>query len=138
MKRLKRVYHPYDQWEEIRFNMWGECFGEEEKKWIERAIHFTGDHILYGEWMNRALSDWPVSSENALTDRYINKKAWVGHAAAAYALFIPEHITRKAWGLLTNEQQYLANKQAERAIRAWQDMYIKSKKLCEGVEGALL
>ena len=118
--------------------MWGDPFGEEEKKWIARAVHFTSNHKLYGKWMNKVIIDWPVSCENALTDRHINKKAWIGHAAAAYALFIPENITRKAWRELTDEQKYLANKQAERAIQSWQNMYIESKKLCENMEGSLL
>lgn len=138
MKKLTRVYHPYNEWEEIRFNMWGECFNETEKQWLERIIAFTGDHILYGFYMNKVIKDWPISCENALTDPFINKKAWVGHAATAYATFAPEHITRKAWRYLSDEQKYLANKQAERAIQSWENMYIESKKLHTNMGGSLL
>lgn len=118
--------------------MWGEIFSGTEKEWLEIATNFTSNHELYGSWMDIIINEWPVSCENALTDRYINKKAWIGHAAAARALFIPEHITRKAWKNLTDEQKYLANKRAERAIRAWENMYIESKKLCEDMGGTLL
>lgn len=138
MKRLTRVYHPYKKWEEVRWNMWGETFGDCDKWWLELATTFTSNHEVYGSYMFKVIKQWPVSCENALTDRYINQKAWIGHAAAALALFIPEHITRKAWKNLKDEQKYLANKQAERAIRAWQDMYIESKKLCKDMEGTLL
>jgi len=136
MKKLSRVYHPYNNWEEINFNMWGDV--KDEKSWLQKAIDFTGDHELYGRHMFRVIKEWPVSCENALTDSFINKKAWVGHAAAALAINCPEHITRKAWGFLTDEQKFLANKQAERAIRTWQNSYIESKKLYSGVGGSLL
>jgi len=136
MKKLKRVYHPHNEWEEIKHNMWGSV--SNEKAWLEKAVLFTGDHELYGGFMFDVIKKWPVSCENALTDQYINKKAWIGHAAAALAMNCPEYITRKAWRDLTDEQKFLANKQAERAIRAWEDDYITRKKLRESMGGALL
>ena len=134
--KLKRVYHPHNEWEEIKYNMWGSI--SDEKAWLEKAVSFTGDHELYGSFMFDVIKQWPVSCENALTDQYINKKAWVGHAAAALALRLPEYITRKAWRDLTDEQKFLANKQAERAIRTWENDYITRKKLRESMGGSLL
>ena len=136
MRKFKRVWHPYTTWEEVQFNMWGTV--DDRASWIKRAIDFTGDHILYGSYMMRVISEWPISCENALTDYYMNRKAWIGHAAAALAMNCPEDITRQAWKELTNEQQYLANKEASRAIRTWENMYIESKQLRESMGGALL
>jgi hypothetical protein len=129
--KFERVYRDCRTWEEIPHNMWGEA--TDPKEALERAIAFTGDHRLYGEHMLRVTKEWPVSCENALTDYALNRKAWIGHAAVALALNIPEDITRKAWGMLTDEQRVLANREAERAIREWEDAYAKSKGLCEGV-----
>ena len=136
MLKLKRVYHPYNEWEEVNFNMWGNVCNFNH--WLERAIEFTGNNILYGSYMIKVINDWPISCENALTDQYINKKAWIGHAASALAMNCPEHVTRKAWGYLTDEQKFLANKQAERAIRTWEDNYIESKKLRESMGRSFL
>ncbi len=134
--RLTRVYHPVSKWEEIRFNMWGDV--PDNKAALASAVEFTGNHKLYGSFMRRVANEWPVSCENALTDPYMNKKAWIGHAAVALALQIPEDITRKAWGLLRHEQRILANKEAARAIRQWEDDYIKSRGLCRSMEAPLL
>ena len=82
MKRLKRVYHPHNKWEEIKFNMWGDV--SDVKAWLKKVVAFTGDHELYGSYMTRVVNEWEFSCENALTDQYINKKAWIGHAAAAW------------------------------------------------------
>ena len=122
---LKRVYHPYWDWEEIDHNMWGDV--SDRKLYLKRAIKFTGDHKKYGRFMRRVIAEWPVSCENALTDSNLNKRAWVGHAACALAIGCPEDITRQAWGELTDEQRTLANAEADRAIQEWEYTYRKNK-----------
>ena len=134
--KFKRVWKDCRDWEEIAANMWGEA--SDPKASLEQAIAFTSDHKKYGYWMNRVIAEWPISCENALTDNSLNQKAWVGHAAVAMALNIPEDITRKAWGFLTDEQRLLANKEAERAIQKWKDAYAASQNLHPNMGGALL
>jgi len=134
--KFDRVYHSYWDWEENNFNMWGAV--ENKKKWIKKAIAFTGDHLKYGRFMMRVINEWPISCENALTDYNINRKAWIGHAAVALAIQCPESIVREAWGHLTDEQRFLANKQAERAIQAWEKHYGESKGLCFNMENEVL
>ena len=119
--KLKRIWLPIDTWEEIGFNMWGEVANR--RLFLQRAVIFTGNHRLYGRYMQLVTVVWPNSCINALTDYNLNRKAWIGHAACALALRCPEDITRQAWGLLTNEQRILANRQADRAIQSWEMRY---------------
>lgn len=133
---LKRVYHPCHAWEEIRHGMWSDV--ENRSEMLAKAIEFTGNHALYGSYMMRVISEWPISCENALTDSSLNQKAWVGHAACALAIGCPEDITRQAWGMLTDEQRFLANKEADRAIRQWRYNYAKNREVREHVGEALL
>lgn len=130
-KQIKQVWHVVSRWEEVAYNMWGESTDKNHD--LNVAIGFTADHELYGAYMRRVCAEWPISCENALTDPYINQKAWIGHAAAALAHNIPEDITRLAWAYLTDEQKHLANKEAERAIEAWKERYIESKGIHRGV-----
>ena len=116
--------------------MWGDVADRAEATRL--AIEFTGDAGLYGRYMMRVVNEWPVSCENALTDYSINRRAWIGHAAVALALQIPEDITRLAWGKLNGEQQLLANKEASKAISSWEHNYIKSRKLHSNLAEALL
>lgn len=136
MRRFKRAWHPYESWEEIKFNMWGKV--DDRRSFINKAIAFTANHEEYGRFMRRVINEWPISCENALTDYYMNRKAWVGHAACALAMQCPEDITRQAWKALTYEQQYLANQEASRAISSWENMYIESSELRESMGGSLL
>lgn len=102
---------------------------KDKMKQLEDAIRFTSNHALYGQYMMRVVLEWKYSCENALTDNYLSHKAWVGHAAAAMAIGVPESVTREAWGHLTHEQQLLANKEAERAIQTWKYNRIKDREL---------
>lgn len=104
--------------------MWGAV--SDRAQAIKTAIEFTGDHKRYGGFMFRVVKEWPTSCENALTDYFLNRRAWLGHAAVALALKIPEDITRAAWASLSNEQQLLANEEAKRAISSWETDYAKS------------
>jgi Fe-S cluster biosynthesis and repair protein YggX len=127
MKKLKRVYHHIDLWEEVKHNMWGEV--DDVKSALQQAINFTSDYKLYGYYMMKVVKEWKYSCENALTDDLLNKKAWLGHCAVALALRIPEDITRKAWRFLTDEQRLLANEEAERAITFWKRNYLEDKEI---------
>ncbi len=55
--------------------MWGRVSNRSE--FIKKAIEFTGNYKLYGSFMDRVVNEWPVSCENALTDYYMNRKAWI-------------------------------------------------------------
>lgn len=121
--KLKRIYHHYTQWEEYKRGMWNTIKDEEQKKkLLKDAIAFTGDHKLYGEYMIKVVKEWKISCEHNLTDTSLNRQAWIGHAACCLALNgCPEDITREAWWNLTTEQQDLANKEADKAIKLWEE-----------------
>lgn len=112
------IWHPYTSWEEMKSNMWGSV--KDRKDWLQKAIDFTGDHLLYGSWMVKVVNEWPLSCEQNLSKIDTNRKAWIGHAAVALAIQCPEDIVRQAWGFLSNEQQDLANNQAKQAIELWE------------------
>lgn len=123
--KIKRIYHHYKKWEEHKYKMWKTFNGKKKQKYLKKAIEFTGNTKLYGEWMLKVIKDWPYSCEHNLSDPSINRQAWIGHAACCYAIGCPEDITRLAWHYLTEQQQAKANKKADFAIDLWESKYIK-------------
>ena len=115
---IKRIYHPYWKWEEVKFNMWGRV--DDKQEFLEKAIEFTGNYKLYGKYMMKVVKDWKYSCEHNLSDKSQNRQAWIGHAAAALALQCPEDIVRQAWWHLTDKQREMANKEADKAINYWE------------------
>lgn len=107
--------------------MWRKVAPNEEALFLEKAILFTGNADLYGEYMVRAINEWPNGCEHNLSCTGMNRQAWIGHAAACIAINSPEYITRLAWWQLTQEQQDLANAKADTAIQIWENNYAKDK-----------
>lgn len=122
---IERIYHPYWDWEEIEFNMWGNV--ENKQEYLDWAIGFTGDAELYGAAMIEVVNEWTKSCQHNLSNRTQNRRAWIGHAACAKVKGCPEHIVREAWGHLTEDQQIEANKKADEAIELWEMRNAKNR-----------
>ena len=123
MKEITRVYHHYLKWEDYQNGMWGSKYGNERNLLLRKAIKFTGNAKLYGEYMMRVIKEWPITCEHNLSNRSINRQAFIGHCACCLAIGCPEDITRLAWHYLTQEQQDEANAMADEAILTWEQNY---------------
>ena len=117
---MKRVYHPYNLWEEFHAGMWRDVNQIDDEIYYQEAIKFTGNHELYGSWMLKVTEQWKYSCEHNLSCTSMNRQAWIGHAACCLAIKCPEQITRRAWHCLTKDQQDKANKKADEAIAKWE------------------
>lgn len=130
---MKRIYKPYWEWEDYINGMWRKLPTEDEEKHLIEAIMFTGDHKKYGAAMRRVIKEWPNTMLNSLTNKSINRKAFLGHCACQIEINCPEYIVRQAWKLLTNEQRYLANEEARKTIQSW-ELKMENKQLYRALE----
>ena len=105
--------------------MWNKVDKKTESIMLETAIKFTGNHILYGKSMRNVVFKWFNTMENNLTNKSINRRAFLGHCAVFYKHQIPEYIVRKAWKELNNEQRRLADLEAEKTIKEWELWYTR-------------
>ncbi len=133
---MKRIYHPYWNWEDWKAGMWEPVSGVKKKEKLQQAIEFTGDHLRYGKFMIQAVESWPIACEHNLTEVSMNRLAWIGHAATFIAIQSPESITREAWGHLSRIQQDLANHQARIALQHWTRIYGKTDSFLGEIVGA--
>ena len=84
------------------------------------ATLYQHDPVAFEAAMMRAIWEWPLSCEAALTTPSLNRRAFMGHAGCCIATGSPEDLTRLAWHRLDKEQQDAANAAADRAIEAWE------------------
>lgn len=117
---MKQIYHPYWLWECFKNGMWRREKKEYEETELIKIIEFTGNHNRYGESMIEAVRYWKYSCENFLSNKSINRRAYIGHAGCCIRFGWPEYLVREAWGMLTDNQRYLANKEADKAIKKWE------------------
>jgi hypothetical protein len=111
--------------------MWGTA--DDRDAALAEAIAFTGDHAIYGEWMVKVTQDWRFSCEHNLSNDTQNRRAWIGHAACAYARRLPEDVVRQAWSHLSDDQRRLANSAADRAIAGWELTHAEAVSPANGV-----
>lgn len=120
---IKQIYYPYNLWEDFKAGMWRKIKKTEEECYLHWAVEFTGNDELYGSYMLRVAIDYPLATIHNLSDKSINRRAWIGHAACSIANACPEYIVRSAWGLLTDTQRMQANLRADYAIYLWEKSY---------------
>jgi len=125
---IKRVYVPYQKWEEHKNGMW-KSLNKDDFDLLPKVIEFTGNHIEYGKAMIKVLEYWNFSCLDKLSNKNINRKAWIGHAACCFKFGWKERLVRIAWKELTQNQRDLANKEAEKAISYWELFQVQKKQL---------
>jgi hypothetical protein len=136
---IKRQYVPYYDWEDYINGMWRKLSAEDELLYLPKAIEFTGNHIVYGNAMGEVIEKWSKTMLNSLTNKSINRRAFLGHCAVQYKINCPEYITRMAWGLLSNEQRYEADLIAEKHIKHWEyEFKTNNRKLYKGLGEQML
>lgn len=124
--RIVQKYIPWWEWEDYINGMWRKMPKELEAAEIEKAIEFTGDWMKYGSAMWEVANAWPKTMINSLTNKSINRKAFIGHCAVTFKIGCPEYVTRLAWRELTNEQRFYADQQANKYIRQWEFQYART------------
>jgi len=122
---MKQKYIEYWKWECYRSGMWKRVNKISQEKMLIKAISFTGDHIQYGNAMREVAYKWNNTMINHLTNKSINRRAFLGHCAVFYRLQIPEYIVRMAWKELNDKQRVLADNQAQNTINDWEAWYTR-------------
>lgn len=123
MPNFSRVYHHYTKLEEYTAGMWRITHGPERKGYIEKAANLMRIPEKFGSAMLRAVNEWPISCENALTAESTNRIAWLGHAGCCVGVGSPEEATRAGWHTLSLSEQDRANAIAAKALMRWEEIY---------------
>lgn len=130
MVNIPRFYYHYELWEEYHYQMWKPLTGIESDTMLNKAIIFTGNYKKYGFYMRKVIKQWVISCAVNLSNKSMNRQAWIGHAACCLAIKSPEVITRRAWHYLSQEQQDLANNEADKAIELWELQFERGYQIC--------
>lgn len=117
MTTLERVFHHYTKWEDWANGMY-RFKGVSPCPSVVREV--LGSPTTCRQSMHRVISEWPVATEQNLTNVSINRRAWLGRAAVNIHTGCPIGITKMGWHLLTLAQQAEANAIADSVIAAWE------------------
>ena len=79
---------------------------------------FLSDSKRFESALQGVVSEWKHSCEHYLTNKAMNRIAWLGQAAMCYATGIPA-VYRNGFNLLTKTQQEKANNVALKWLNIW-------------------
>jgi hypothetical protein len=115
---MKQIWHPWTEWECYISGMYdGPCALSLEEGKAEYAS-FLRDTDRFMTSIHKVMEDWPKSCEHFLSNKQMNRVAWLGQAAMCMATGINRGY-RAGFMLLTDEERKIANKTAESEIQRW-------------------
>jgi ParB-like chromosome segregation protein Spo0J len=114
-----RIFHTYDKWECHKAGFYaGSKEGMKKDECEEAYRAFLSDPQKFSNALEHVIDEWKHSCEHYLTNASMNRIAWLGQAAACYALGIPA-VFRSGFYLLTEQQQQEANEVALKYLNKW-------------------
>ena len=126
---MKQKYYHYTMWEDYKNRMYDEIKDGRQDR-VKQAVRLLSDETMLYEQMTRVTHEWKYATEQNLTNASINHQAFLGQTACNIWQGIKEDETREAWGILTCEQRYKANKVADRVYKEWRDRYEREHETC--------
>jgi hypothetical protein len=115
---MKADLRPYTDWEDWRAGMYRDVPRQDEERLTATSASLLADPHRLAAAMREVTTAWRHASEANLHEPP-NNRAWLGQAACAFVADVPEHLTRSAWGRLTDAQRSEANRIADRVIDEW-------------------
>jgi len=116
---LNRIYHHYEMWEDWKHGFYNNASGSEKEKYKNISINMFNSEELTRQNMRRVINEWVCSCEHNLTNKGMNKIAYIGQAACCIYGGVPSTVTMECWSLLPKEVQDRSNKIAEEIIKEW-------------------
>lgn len=114
-----RIFHTFDKWEAVDAG-----FYESNHKTLTpvqceyKYKQLLSDDYAFSDAIKRLFLDWPNSCEHNLTNKSLNRLAWLGQAAVCYKYGVPSRFS-SGWQLLTKDEQNQANKIAFEHLNKW-------------------
>lgn len=114
-----RIFHTYEKWECAKAGFYAsKKEGMTSEQCQEAYATFLRDLKLFEKTANKVIKEWKHSCEHYLTNKAMNRIAWIGQASVCYAEGIPSQFC-SGFNLLTPKEQEDANEVALKVLNKW-------------------
>jgi len=121
VKNSKRIYHPFQLWEDYEHGFYDNCSGVEKSEKIKIAVKMFQSEPLTKKYMMLVVNTWKYSCEHNLTNSSLNKIAYIGQAACCLYGQVPNTVTMEAWNCLDIDTQKRSDAIAKTALSNWEE-----------------
>lgn len=120
MSQIIKYHYPYWVWEDFKNGMYNTTLDLDTNETIDNCINLLKDAKVFYDCGIELLNKWPISVNQNLSNKSINRRSWLGAACCCYLYDAPEYVTRLAWKQLTELQQSQANEIANKIINEYE------------------
>jgi len=114
-----RKFHTFDKWECHKAGFYAsKKDGMTADECKQAYAEFLRDSERFRDAANGVINLWHNSCEHYLTNKAMNRIAWIGQAAMCYATGVPS-VFCSGFSLLTEQEQEAANKVALEVLNKW-------------------
>ncbi len=115
-----RIFHTHDKWECYKAGFYATTApkGMTKQECEEAYRAFLADTPRFAAALEHVITEWKHSCEHYLTNKAMNRIAWLGQAAMCYDTGIPSTF-RSGFGLLSESEQQAANETALEYLNKW-------------------
>jgi ParB-like chromosome segregation protein Spo0J len=122
----ERIFHTFDKWECHKAGFYASKLEGMTAEQCEQAYaDYLSNDNEFKNGLQGVLDYWINSCEHYLTNKAMNRIAWLGQAAVCYSTGVPSKYCA-GFNRLTNEQQDKANEIALEYLNKWMDKYNRS------------
>jgi ParB-like chromosome segregation protein Spo0J len=114
-----RIFHTYDKWECHKAGFYlSTKDGWSHEQCENEFKRILSDQNLFSEILNKLIYEWKNSCEHYLTNKAMNRIAWLGQAAVCYHSGVPARYS-SAWFDIDEDIREQANKTALKYLNKW-------------------
>lgn len=114
-----RIFHTWDKWECYKAGFYENSVdGKTHEECEEIFKSILSDQELFSETLSRVICEWKYSCEHYLTNKAMNRIAWLGQAAVCYASGVPSRYSG-SWFDIDEEIRSIANETALLYLNKW-------------------
>ena len=118
-----RIFHTFDKWECHKAGFYAsKKEGMTQERCEQAYAEYLSNDELFKAGLQGVFDNWINSCEHYLTNKAMNRIAWLGQAAMCYSTGIPSKFCA-GFNLLTQEQQERANEIALEGLNYWMKKY---------------
>jgi len=122
---INPIYKPFWEWECFQNGMYENIVLREN---IENAKKLLCNKNEFKKYCLCVLDEWSNSVNHHLSQKTINKQAYLGQAACCYKYKCTEREVRVAWSEVGDVERYKANEVADIVIKEYERRYIELHK----------
>lgn len=119
----ERIFHTYENWECHKAGFYASRKeGMTQGACEHEYLRILSNDILFSNALENVINKWINSCEHYLTNKAMNRIAWLGQAAVCISTGVPSKYSA-GWNLLNNDQQNKANEIALEYLNKWRIKY---------------